>query len=161
MRPSGSPEVLEARRRIAARLLSQGKPVTEVAAAVNASLSSVMRWRDAFAIGGESALAPKSHHGRPSKLDAVQQQRLLLALNHGARFWDFPTDEWNCPRVKILIRRLFGIDYHVDYVGTTLHRLGWSVHQVEYRARERNEAAIAAWRREEWPRLKKEDQTAS
>lgn len=153
--------MLEARRRIAARLLSQGKSVTEAAAAVGASVSSVMRWRDSVAAHGESALAAKAHPGRRPKLDDYQRRRLLKALNAGALSWGFPTDEWNCPRVKALISRLFDVDYHADYVGTLLHRLGWSVHQVEYRAREGNDRAIARWRREKWPRLKKENRFAS
>lgn len=161
MRPPGSPEVLEARRRIAARLLAQGKSVTEVAAAVGASLSSVFRWKMRIAAGGDAALAPKLHQGRRPRLDARQQRSLLNALSRGAKYWRFPTDEWNCPRVKLLISHLFGVDYHVDYVGTILHRLDWTVHKVQFRARERDEAAIEKWRREEWPRLKKENQIAS
>ena len=160
MRPTGSPKVLEARRRLAARLLSQGESVTEVAASVGASMSSVMRW-EAAAAGGDEALAAKLHRGPRPKLNASQLQRLSEYLYRGAMYWGFPTDEWNCPRVKQLISRLFGVNYQVDYVGTVLHRIGWSVHKVEYRARERNESAIAKWRREEWPRIKKEDQTAS
>ena len=135
--------------------------LTEVAAAVDASLSSVLRWRDAIAAGGVQALARKLHGGRPAKLDASQQRRLTRALDRGAKFWGFPTEEWHCPRVRRLISRLFEVDYHVDYVGTMLHRLGWSVHKTEYRARERDEAAIEKWRREEWPRLKKEVRTTS
>jgi putative transposase len=153
--------VLEARRRIAARLLAQGTTVTEVAAAVGASPSSVLRWQQAIAADGEAALAAKWPVGRPPKLDAGQTRQLLKALHRGGKSWGFSTDEWNCPRVRQLIRRLFDVEYHVDYVGTILHRLGWSVHQVEFRARERDEAAIARWRREEWPRLKKETRTSS
>jgi transposase len=120
-----------------------------------------MRWRDAIAVGGEAALAPKFHAGRHPKLDARQRRRLMQALERGAKCWGFATDEWNCPRVQRLILRLFDVDYHVDYVGTILHRLDWSVHKPEYRARERDEAAIEQWRREEWPRLKKEVRTKS
>jgi transposase len=63
--------------------------------------------------------------------------------------------------VQELIRRLFGVDYHPDYVGTLLHRLGWSPQKPEQRAAERREAVIARWRSERWPQLKKEHQTAS
>ena len=48
--------------------------------------------------------------------------------------------------VQDLIRRCFGVEYHVDYVGTLLHKLGWSVQKPTLRARERDEAAIARWR---------------
>jgi transposase len=62
--------------------------------------------------------------------------------------------------VRDLTQRLFGVKYHVDYMGTLLHRLGWSPQKPERRARERNERAIARWRRDELPRLKKEHRTA-
>jgi hypothetical protein len=35
-------------------------------------------------------------------------------------------------------------------------RLHWSSQKPERRARERNEAEIARWQREEWPRIKKQ-----
>ena len=57
--------------------------------------------------------------------------------------------------MKDLIQRLFGVQYHVDYVGTLLHKLGWSPQKPERRARERHERAIARWHRDVWPRLKK------
>jgi transposase len=161
MRPHGSPDVLEARRRIAARLLAQGNTLTEVAAAVDASVSSVKRWKDAIVRRGEAALASVPHPGPTPKLATADRGRLLAALNAGAERWGFPTPEWNCSRVKALIEQLFEVRYHVDYVGTLLHQLGWSAQKPEHRARERDEDAIERWRRVEWPRLKKEDQTAS
>jgi transposase len=161
MRPFGSPEVLEARRSIAARLLAQGMSLTEVAAAVGASVSSVKRWSDALAAGGMSALASRPHFGPRPRLNQEDCQQLLAALNDGADEWGFPTPEWTCARVQALIDQLFHVSYHVDYVGTLLHRLGWSPQLPEHRARERDEAAIARWRRVEWPGLKKEARTAS
>lgn len=161
MRPPGSPEVLEARRRIAARLLAQGNTLTEVAAAVGASVSSVKRWKDALERGGVPALASTPHPGPRPRLTPADRRRLLAALSAGAEHWGFPTPEWNCPRVKVLMDQLFQVNYHVDYVGTLLHQLGWSAQKPEQRARERDEAAIARWRRVEWPRLKKENRTPS
>ena len=48
MRPSGPAAVLEKRRRKAVELLQQNMRIVDVAEAVNASTSSVKRWRDAF-----------------------------------------------------------------------------------------------------------------
>ena len=161
MRPHGSPEVLEARRLIAARLLAQGDTLTKVAAAVGANLSSVKRWKRDLAEDGDAAFASRPHPGPAPRLTAAEHRRLLAALTKGAEHWGFPSPEWNCPRVRVLIDRLFQVNYHVDYVGTLLHQLGWSAQKPEYRARERDEDAIERWRRLEWPRLKKEDRTKS
>jgi transposase len=161
MRPHGSPEVLEARRRIAARLLVQGDTLTKVAAAVGADRSSVKRWKAALERCGEDGLAGKPHPGPQPRLTPRDRRCLVEALLAGADCWGFPTPEWSCARVKLLIERLFQTSYHVDYVGTLLHQLGWSAQKPEHRARERDEVAIARWRREQWPRLKKEDRTPS
>ncbi len=109
MRPIGSPEVLEARRRIAARLLAQGKSLTEVAASVGSSVSSVKRWRDALASHGMAALDAKPHPGPRPRLTPQERDDLAVALECGAMFWGFSTDEWNCPRVQKVIRDLFGV----------------------------------------------------
>ena len=60
-----------------------------------------------------------------------------------------------------MILRLFGVVFHPEYVPRLLHQMGWSAQKPERRARERDERAIARWRRVEWPRLKKEPRTAS
>jgi transposase len=54
-------------------------------------------------------------------------------------------------RVAGLVRRQFGVEYTLAGIDVLLHRLGWSVQVPARRAAERDEAAIAAWRRETWP----------
>lgn len=146
---------------IAARLFAQGKPLTEVAAAVGSSKSSASRWKQAWEQGGEEALHAKPHLGPNPKLKPQQQRRLLVALKQGTRHWGYASSGWTGPLVRDLIQRLFGVSYHVDYIGPLLHKLGWSAQKPEQRARERNERAIARWRRDELPRLKKEHPAAS
>ena len=65
------------------------------------------------------------------------------------------TDLWTCGRVGQVIAETFGVTYHVDHVGRLLHDLGFSPQKPRRRARERDEAAIERWRREDWPRIKK------
>jgi transposase len=161
MRPSGTPEALEARRKIAARLFAQGKSLTEVAAAVGSSKSSASRWKQAWEQGGAEALRAKPHPGADPKLKPQQQRRLLAALKQGPRRFGYAPSGWTGPLVRDLIQRLCGVQYHVDYIGPLLHKMGWSPQKPEHRARERNERAIARWRRHELPRLKKEHRAAS
>lgn len=70
-------------------------------------------------------------------------------------------DLWTCPRLLEVIQKRFGVTCHVDYIGTLLHKLGWSVQKPEQRVRERDEAEIQRWRNEEWPRIKKGAQRTS
>jgi transposase len=159
MRPQGSPETLEVRRKIAARLFERGMSLMEVAAAVGSSVSSAHRWRKAWRHG--SKLRSKPHPGRSPKLSAQQRAELTTALSQGTRHWGYAPDGWTGPLVRDMIQRLFRVDFHPEYVPRLLHRLGWSPQKPERRARERNEAEIARWRRETWPRLKKEPRMAS
>lgn len=155
MRPSGSPAALEKRRRKAVELLQQEMTLEAVAKAVNASTSSVKRWRDAYKKAGNEGLNPTPHPGRRPRLTARQKEQLAKTLLRGARASGYANDLWTCPRVLETIQKRFGVTYHVDYVGTLLHKLGWSVQKPEQRARERDETEIQRWRRDEWPRIKK------
>lgn len=161
MRPHGSTAQLEARRRKAVKLLAENLSVTAVAKKVKASHSSVVRWRNAVAADGDQGLAAKPAPGRPSRLSHQQQRQLLKVLSRGACRSGFATELWTCARVAQVIEQRYGVTYHVDYVGTLLHKLGWSPQKPERRARERDEEAIATWRRETWPRLKKEGRAKS
>ena len=157
MRPKGSPESLEARRRIAARLFAQGKSLTEVAAVVGASVSSASRWRKRWRHGGTRGLRRKPHFGPRQRLTGDQRRQLIAALDKGPTAWGFGRPGWTCALVRELIERLFGVQFHVDYVGTLLHQLGWSPQLPRQRARERDEDAIRHWRSQTWPQIKKGD----
>jgi transposase len=161
MRLPGPAAALEKRRRKAVELLQQKMRIVDVAKAVNASTSSVKRWRDAYEAQGAEGLDSAPHYRPPSRLTDKQQQRLIRTLLRGARASGYPNDLWTCPRVLEVIETLFGVTYHVDYVGTLLHKLGWSVQKPEQRAREQDEAEIQRWRQQEWPRIKKGARTKS
>ncbi len=93
--------------------------------------------------------------GRPSKLDPKRRAQLERLLLRGSEAAGFSTPLWTCPRVAAVVRREFGVRYHVDHVGRVLRALGWSPQKPERRARERDEAAIQRWVKVEWPRIKK------
>jgi transposase len=155
MRPKGSAEALEMRRRIAGKLLKEGKGLREVARLVGASPSSVFRWKEALNAGGLAALAHKPHPGRPARLGAPQKEALLAILRRGPQAAGFSTELWTLRRVAQVIEREFGVRYHPGHVWTILRALRWSAQKPERRARERDEAAIQGWRREGWERIKK------
>lgn len=155
MRPKGSSAELEQRRRHANALLKQGMKPTAVAKALRTSRGSVGRWRKAVAADGPQALAAKPVPGRPPKLGLAQWRRIVALLLKGPTHYGFATELWTLARVAEVIERRFGVSYHPSQVWRILRALGWSCQKPECRARERDEEAIARWRRVDWPRLKK------
>jgi len=156
MRPHGSPVQLERRRLHALTLLDQGVPPVDVARTLGVNRRSVRRWHARARSRGRDALRAVPAPGRPPRLDPSAKRRLEQHLLRGAQAAGFPTDLWTCPRVATLIRREFGVRYHVDHIGRVLRALGWTPQKPERQARERDEGAIRRWVRVEWPRIKKE-----
>lgn len=155
MRPHGSQETLEKRRWRALDLLKQGLNLSQVAAKVGSAPSSVLRWQRAFRKQGRRALKPRPVPGRPPKLNARQKRQLSKILLAGALGAGYSTDLWTQKRVAKVIQARFGVDYHPNHMWRLLQSLGWSVQKPEKRARERDEKAIAHWKRYRWPHIKK------
>lgn len=155
MRPKGSAQALEMRRMIAGRLLLEGKGIREVARLVGAAPSAVLGWKRKLEEGGLEALQAKPHPGRPARLTAQQKRELESVLLKGARAAGFPTELWTLGRVAEVIEREFGVTYTPGHVWHILRSMGWSCQKPERRARERDEEAIATWRKEEWEEVKK------
>ena len=155
MRPPGSPQVLEQRRRSVIALLRQKLCLHEIARRVGCHASSVLRWRDALRGGGAAALKAKPAPGRPSRLTAQQKTRLVRLLAQGALAHGYRTELWTTQRIAALIERRLGVKYHRNHVGKLLHQMGWSHQKPERRTVERSEVAIAEWKRSVWPAVKK------
>jgi transposase len=136
-------------------LLAKGHPPVEVAQKLGVDRRSVRRWKAAYRKRGEAALKAHRVPGRPCRLNAKAQKRLVRLLLKGARAAGFATDLWTCPRVARLIEQQFGVRYHVDHVGRLLHGLGFSPQKPQRRALERDEVAIVDWVKHDWPRIKK------
>ena len=155
MRPHGSPVELERRRRRAVELLQSGHSLSAVARTLGAAVSAVWQWRETFRRKGPPGLAAKPAPGRPRKLTVRQRQRLPRLLASGARAYGYSNDLWTTRRIAHVIERELGVDYHPAHVSRILADLKWSCQKPERRALERNEAAIAHWKRYRWVEIKK------
>jgi len=155
MRPKGSAEILEARRRRAVALLGKGLGIREVARQVGSSPSSAKRWKEVLKRGEKEALVAKPHPGRPSRLSPEQKEELLELLLEGPLANGYTSQLWTLPRIAKVIEDHFGIRYHPAHVWKILHACGWSCQKPQRRGKERDEAQIQAWRKERWPHIKK------
>ena len=95
MRPEGSGAVLEARRRLAVRLLNVKQPRGVLAGLVGVHRCTLWRWQRAAQQGGTAALAARSHPGPRPRLSLRQRRRLARVASPGPdRAWlaDEPVD---------------------------------------------------------------------
>jgi len=152
MRPYGTSEQLRKRREHALKLLKEGRSVEAVAAQVGASPQSVRRWRRE-----QKHPKPKSERplGRPSHLSKVQVKQLGKELLRGAYAHGYSEDYWTLDRIGHVIWSLFKVRYTQSGVWRLLTRMGWSSQKVQRLAIQRDDEAIASWKRYVWPRIKK------
>ena len=147
-------KAMEQRRRQGMQLLAKGLPQAEVARRCGVSRTSVLRWQRQRKTK-RGAAWKRRPLGRPSKLSAGQKSQLKKALLQGAQAHGFLNDLWTLPRIAELIHRQSGVRLHPGHVWRLLGQLGWSVQRPTGKATQRDEAAIARWKRHTWPALKK------
>lgn len=158
LRMSKSPQPTdwrEGRRLRAWELYQEGWPQKQIAAALGVSKGAVSQWVARGKTGGVDALRKQPRSGAIPKLSEQQRHQLPDILRRGAQAYDFVGDVWTQQRIAAVIKREFGVSYHVDHIGRLLRAIGWSVQKPIERASERNDAAIERWRSEKWPEIKK------
>jgi transposase len=67
---------------------------------------------------------------------------------------------WTLARVAEVIERTTGVAHHPGHVWRLLKTMRWSLQRPARKATERNEAEIARWVAEDWPRIKQTPERA-
>lgn len=151
MRPEGSAEELERRRKRAVELVGDGESPILVARILGVHLSSLYRWRrlDRAEPRGLDA-KPNSGPSRRLSEDQLGQLEELLLL--GAKSHGWHNELWTAARVACLIEREFGLRYHPEHVRKILkQRLGWTSQKPEQHHKDRDDNAIQRWVKESFP----------
>lgn len=142
-------------REQAAALFVAGVGAVEVAARLEVSTKSAYTWRREWVAGGADALKSKGSVGASAKLNDKQVERLRQRLEAGPAASGYTEDQrWTLARVVKLIGTLFHVRYSLKGASLLLHRMGWTPQMPRHRAIERDEDAIAHWRRYQWPAVK-------
>jgi len=148
-------EALEKRRFQAIKLLEQGLHQAEVGRQVGVARQSVSRWAKVLEAKGKASLRQAGRAGRLPRLSEKQVAHLKRKLLQGAEACGYPSGLWTIGRVTHLIEKETGQEYHPGHVWRLLRQMGGSSQRPTGRALERNEAEIAAWKKKQWPRIKK------
>jgi len=153
MRTEAFIEVLEERRRVAARAFERGMDAQDIAQLIDVHPQTVRAWRRVHEAGGWEALRVKPHLGPPCKLRAAQKQRYLRLLAKPPAHYGYGPGDWTTKLMARLIQQQFGVAYSHNHVGVIMHELGYSWQMPAKQARERDEAKITQWREHTWPQL--------
>jgi transposase len=145
----------EARRLQAWRLKQKGWSQRQIAEALGVSEGAVSQWITRARDRGPDALRHRPPPGARRRLTAEQLARLPTLLHQGPEAYGFRGAVWTRSRIAVVIRVAFGISYHPAHVSRVCKAIRWSPQKPARRARQRNEAAIARWRDETWPAIKK------
>jgi transposase len=143
----------EGRRLRAWELFQQGWRQRQIALALGVSEGAVSQWLTRARQAGSSALHDRPRPGRQPRLSPEQQARVPALLRQGAPAFGFRGDRWTLKRVREVIRREFGVTYSPSHISRLLRRWDWTRQKPVPRARQRDEAAIQAWREQRYPAL--------
>ncbi|GLY66595.1 winged helix-turn-helix domain-containing protein [Amycolatopsis taiwanensis] len=140
----------------AAEMLAQEVAVPEIARRLRVSQNAVYVWRRRWLAEGEAGLASKGPSGTGCRLSDEQVDRLAVMLEDGPAAHGYTEDQrWTLARVADLITKHFRVRYTLRGVSLLLHRMGFSPQIPAHRPVERDEEAIATWRREAWQQAKR------
>lgn len=144
----------EGRRLRAWDLHEQGWPGARIAEALGVTRGAVSQWVKRAREGGREALYTRTPPGATARLTPEQRAQVPAFLTRGAEAYGFVGQVWTTRRVAVVIFREYGVRYSATHVGRLLRALGHSPQKPVVRASKRNEAAVTAFREEQWPSLK-------
>ena len=153
LRHPGDLQWLERRRLQAAGLFAQGKTRAEVAGELGVSAQTAGRWYARWRDGGAAGMRT-ARQGKPAQLGPGELGKVRRVLERGAVAAGFDNDLWTLARIAEVIERTTGVEHHPGHVWRLLKRMRWSLQRPARSAVERDEAEIARWVAEEWPRIK-------
>jgi transposase len=151
----------EARRLQAWHLKQQGWSQRQIATAMGVSKGAVSQWMKRAREGGLEALRHRPPPGAPRRLSAAQLAQLPELLARGPEAYGFRGQLWTRGRIAAVIQLVFGVSYHPRHVGRVCQAIRWSPQKPARRAHQRDDAAIAHWREQTWPALKKGQRRSS
>jgi transposase len=138
---------MEARRLEGARLLKRGLSQADVARRLGVTRQTVHYWaaRLALAKGAIGALKARKH-GRPRRLDAEDIHRLRKMIVRGGQAAGFSSERWTIERVRLLVRREFGVKYSGAGCRGLLLSIGFRLHKPRAAASALSRGGEVQWR---------------
>jgi transposase len=145
----------EARRKLAVRNVLGGRPQVDVAKFLGVHPVTVAKWMARYRADHEKGLDAREVPGRPRFLTADQEAEVLGWLTQKPSEFGFRTDLWTAARVAQLVEQRMGVKFHPSYLREWLTKRNHSPQKPKRRAKQKNDAEIARWLKDDYPEIKK------
>ena len=145
----------EATRLKAAKLFKKNIPQAEIARKLKVTPAAVNYWHIAWKKGGKKALKSKGQPGFPSKLTPDKRIVFKEAILKGPLEYGYETNFWTLSRLAVVMKRVAGVKFGHNHTWEIVRSLGFTPQKPRVLAGERDEEAIAAWKKKRLPGLKK------
>ena len=142
----------------AGRLFAKGIPQAEVARRCSVTRAAVSHWHAAWKEDKKKGLASKGSPGFPSRLTDKKREVFRKAVMAGPLSHGYETDLWTLSRLAAVMKKETNVKFGHNRTWQIVRELGFTCQKPQVRARERDEAAIKAWKEEAPPGAKKNGQ---
>jgi transposase len=148
------PHNLLEKYRLAAINLYQSKvDIKVIAESFGVSAQAVYKWVWKFQDKGLGSLKSTVAQGVAPQLSQQQFKDLLHNLGQPATSAEYGTALWSSSKVRLLIKRLFNVDYHPKHMPRFLRRLGLSLKKPQLRPSKQDPPQIRQWKEQRLPEL--------
>jgi len=138
------------------RVIEDGEAPSEIMKSFGLCRTSIYRWLRQYKDQGMEALVEKIAEGPQPKLtDKQRQQVKRWILGKDPRQYGFDFGLWSRRIVRALIAEKLGIELGLTAVGRLLASLDITPQKPLRRAYERDPLAVAQWREETYPKLRR------
>jgi transposase len=135
------------------KLFDKGKKADEIAEFFGVTVDAVYKWKRKHKERGITGLKSKKAPGASPKLSEREQKKLCELLKQPADTYGFPTQLWDCKRIKQLVKEKFHKEIHFSNIWRLLKRLNLSSQVPEKEAFQRSKYKVRYWIKEKWPKI--------
>lgn len=136
-----------------------GESPQEIIASTGFCHTTIYKWIERYEQDGWDGLKRRKPQGGSPKLTEKQQQKVReMIVGKDPRQYGFDFGLWTRQLVADLIEKTFKVKMGVTAVGALLARLEITPQKPLKRAYEQDPEAVEQWRRQEYPRIRKQAQ---
>jgi transposase len=147
-------EQQRARNQIIVNMSKQGYSQVDIAKATGLTQGRICQMLKAYEASPDTFFDNK-YQGKPPKLTPEQQSQLKERLYKGAENYGFQADIWTAGRIQVVIREVFGINYHEHHIPKLLKRWGFTLQKPQLVDERQSAEKVSKWREEQLPAIKK------